>query len=178
MALLRLLGRLVNLFAEIADRGAYKDLDRLLELYEYMDDQQLRTELNRIIADPSANKAVHRWRWLSRFQDSPTLRALAIAIRLFDRHPCDLPPDSTAYREQKMAALMLIERMNVQMDTGEGKTYAIALASVALLAENPQVIVITANDYLAQRDRVRIGGFMEAAGLSCMHGLPDETFRG
>jgi preprotein translocase subunit SecA len=117
-------------------------------------------------------------RWLFRYRDTPALHALAIASCLFDQHPCDLPAGSKVYNEQRLAALNLVEKQNVQMDTGEGKTYAIALSAVGLLAQFPQVLVITANQYLAHRDLSRVRPFFEAAGLACGYGTPDSSFRG
>ena len=144
-----------------------------------MGDGQLRAELNRIVVgQETQDSAAQKWRWMSRFQDSPALRALAIGVCMFDRHPCDLPAGSMAYDEQKLAALMLTSHMNVQMDTGEGKTYAIALAATALLAEYPQVIVITVNAYLARRDQARVKPYFEAVGLPCEYGVPGPAFRG
>jgi preprotein translocase subunit SecA len=180
VALLRLLGRFINLLAQTFSRVELRDLNRLQVIYGRMDDEQLRAELSRFLLTGPAPRSPQamRWRWLSRYQDSPALHALAIGVCLFNRHPCDLPEGSAAYAEQKLAALMLIEGTNVQMETGEGKTYAIALAATALLTAHPQVIVITVNDYLAQRDRARVSRYFQAAGLACQYGLPDPAFRG
>ncbi|HET8747855.1 MAG TPA: DEAD/DEAH box helicase, partial [Ramlibacter sp.] len=68
--------------------------------------------------------------------------------------------------QQLMAALALLDQRLVEMDTGEGKTLAIALgASVAALAGTP-VHVVTANDYLAQRDAEELAVFYRRLGLS------------
>jgi preprotein translocase subunit SecA len=56
------------------------------------------------------------------------------------------------HRQQLMAARALLDDRLAEMATGEGKTAAIALAAgVAALGRTP-VHVVTANDYLAQRD--------------------------
>jgi preprotein translocase subunit SecA len=71
-----------------------------------------------------------------------------------------------AYWQQLMAARALLDQRLVEMDTGEGKTLAIALAAgVAGLARTP-VHVITANDYLAQRDAEGLGAFYNRLGLT------------
>jgi preprotein translocase subunit SecA len=70
------------------------------------------------------------------------------------------------YWQQLMAAQALLDQRLVEMDTGEGKTVAIALgAAVAALAGTP-VHVVTANDYLAQRDAEALSGFYRRLGLS------------
>jgi preprotein translocase subunit SecA len=59
----------------------------------------------------------------------------------------------------------LLDNRLVEMATGEGKTAAIALAAaVAALARTP-VHVITANDYLAQRDADQLRPFFALLGL-------------
>ena len=179
MGLLRLFGRLVNVIAGLFGRNVLRDLDRLQVLYSRMDDDQLRDELDRIMAARELKPAaVNRWSLLSRFQDFPALHALAIGVCLFDRYPCDLPPGSKSYEEQRLAAQLLTVGTNVQMETGEGKTYAIALAATAMLAVYPQVIIITANDYLARRDRVRVSHYFEAAQIACEYGVPSPDYRG
>jgi preprotein translocase subunit SecA len=56
------------------------------------------------------------------------------------------------HRQQLMAARALLDERLAEMATGEGKTAAIAMAAaVAALGRTP-VHVVTANDYLAQRD--------------------------
>ena len=70
------------------------------------------------------------------------------------------------YWQQLMAARALLDQRLVEMDTGEGKTIAIALAAaVAGLAQTP-VHVVTANDYLAGRDAEELRPFYARLGLS------------
>jgi preprotein translocase subunit SecA len=72
----------------------------------------------------------------------------------------------TARPVQYLAALAMLEQRMAEMATGEGKTLAIALAAaVAALAGVP-VHVVTANDYLAQRDAQRLAPCFAALGLS------------
>ncbi|WP_427911360.1 preprotein translocase subunit SecA [Ramlibacter sp. MMS24-I3-19] len=71
-----------------------------------------------------------------------------------------------AYWQQLMAARALLDQRLAEMDTGEGKTVAIALAAaVGALAGTP-VHVVTANDYLAGRDAVELRGFYARLGLT------------
>ncbi|TWU41548.1 preprotein translocase subunit SecA [Novipirellula aureliae] len=57
-----------------------------------------------------------------------------------------------AHPTQLLAASLLQNRCIVEMDTGEGKTLAVALAAARFAAENRSVCIATANEYLAQRD--------------------------
>jgi preprotein translocase subunit SecA len=70
------------------------------------------------------------------------------------------------HRVQLIAALAMLDGCLAEMATGEGKTLAAALAAaVAALARVP-VHVITANDYLAQRDAAALRGLYARLGLS------------
>ncbi|MCY7318855.1 MAG: hypothetical protein LH617_09030 [Ramlibacter sp.] len=63
------------------------------------------------------------------------------------------------HRQQLLAARVLLDDRLAEMATGEGKTAAIALAAaVAALGRTP-VHVVTANDYLAQRDAQQLRAF-------------------
>ncbi len=184
MILFRLLSQLISLLAGLLTRHSLADLDRYRALYTSWDDAALRAELRRLgvgAAVPPASAAArndHRFQWMNRTRDSAALQALAIASCIFDRHPCDLPAGAVLYDEQKAAALALIDHVNVQMDTGEGKTYAVALAATALLAQHPQVVVVTANDYLAHRDQQRVARYFTAAGVETVCAVPGADFRG
>ncbi|NML45814.1 hypothetical protein HHL11_18850 [Ramlibacter sp. G-1-2-2] len=69
------------------------------------------------------------------------------------------------HRQQLLAARVLLDERLAEMNTGEGKTAAIALAAaVAALSRTP-VHVVTANDYLAQRDAERLQRFYWRLGL-------------
>jgi preprotein translocase subunit SecA len=69
------------------------------------------------------------------------------------------------HRQQLLAARVLLDDRLAEMATGEGKTAAIAIAAaVAALARTP-VHVVTANDYLAQRDADLLRPFYARLGL-------------
>ena len=69
------------------------------------------------------------------------------------------------HRQQLLAARVLLDDRLAEMATGEGKTAAIAIAAaVAALGRTP-VHVVTANDYLAQRDADGLRPFYERLGL-------------
>lgn len=71
-----------------------------------------------------------------------------------------------AYPTQIMAARVMLDGRVAEMATGEGKTVAIAIAAAVAALENPAVHVITANDYLAERDAHEMAPFYAALGLS------------
>lgn len=71
-----------------------------------------------------------------------------------------------AYPVQLMGALGLADGKLVEMATGEGKTLTIALAAAVSGWQARPVHVITANDYLAQRDAETLRHFYELCGLT------------
>lgn len=71
-----------------------------------------------------------------------------------------------AFPVQLMGALGLADGRLVEMATGEGKTLTIALAAAASGWQARPVHVITANDYLAQRDATTLRAFYERCGLT------------
>lgn len=71
----------------------------------------------------------------------------------------------TPYRTQLMGALTLAKGTLAEMATGEGKTLTIALAAAAAGWSGRPVHIITANDYLAERDANAYRIFYEYCGL-------------
>ncbi len=68
--------------------------------------------------------------------------------------------------EQLLAAIHLFRGRVVQMDAGEGKTVAIAFAVALHAVLGRRVHVITANDYLAERDAALLEPVYRSLGLS------------
>ena len=68
--------------------------------------------------------------------------------------------------EQIMAGLALYRGAIVEMDAGEGKTIAAAYAAALHALEGRSVHVITANDYLAERDAELLAPMYESIGLT------------
>src|SRR5262249_41442361 len=93
------------------------------------------------------------------------LRYVALAVEAFRRHPADLPPGSQLYPHQVRAAISLTQPCALQLDTGEGKTYAALPAAFALACEFGRVYIICANRYLAWRDARRTQPLWEAMGV-------------
>lgn len=77
------------------------------------------------------------------------------------------------YREQIMGTLALQGSHITEMATGEGKTLTIALAAVSFGWTRFPCHVITANDYLAERDAQTMARFYEFCGLSVASVLRD-----
>ena len=78
----------------------------------------------------------------------------------------------TPYPSQLPAAWLIVQGRFAEMATGEGKTLAAALAAaVGALAGQP-VHVLTANDYLVQRDRDLLDPFYRSLGLTSACVLP------
>ena len=69
--------------------------------------------------------------------------------------------------QQVLAARALLDQRLVEMATGEGKTFALALAAAVAAAAGTPVHVVTANDYLAQRDALALQPFYASLGLRC-----------
>ena len=75
----------------------------------------------------------------------------------------------TVRPSQLEAARRLLTPTVVEMDTGEGKTLATAIAVAALARQGHLVLVATSNDYLAMRDAKWMGGIYDELGLSVDH---------
>jgi preprotein translocase subunit SecA len=85
---------------------------------------------------------------------------LAVAREVADRTVRLRPVD-----EQLLAAAALMAGNTVEMDTGEGKTLAGAIAAAGLALQGRQVHVLAVNDYLAARDAEWMGPLFELLGL-------------
>ncbi|MDX2109141.1 MAG: prepilin peptidase [Verrucomicrobiota bacterium] len=69
------------------------------------------------------------------------------------------------YREQIAGALGLLNCNLMEMATGEGKTLTLGLAVALAGWRGHPVHVVTANDYLAERDAINLGRHYKACGL-------------
>jgi len=70
------------------------------------------------------------------------------------------------FATQIMAARAILDDRLVEMATGEGKTIAVAMAAAAGALAGMPMHVITANDYLAERDAEHLGPLYASLGLS------------
>ena len=79
----------------------------------------------------------------------------------------------SAYVVQLMASAALARGFLTEVDTGEGKTLALALTAAFQAWTGRPCHVITANDYLAGRDAERLACFYKRAGLTVGRVLGD-----
>lgn len=93
--------------------------------------------------------------------DGTRSEALALAAAAA-RRGLDFAP----FREQLRAAAAMLEGYAVEMDTGEGKTLAGALAAVGHALSGRSVHIISVNDYLARRDAEWMRPLYDALGVS------------
>ena len=68
--------------------------------------------------------------------------------------------------QQLTAATLLLNGVIVEMDAGEGKTLASAIAAAVFAASGRNVHILTANDYLATRDCDLLAPVLESLGLT------------
>jgi preprotein translocase subunit SecA len=76
------------------------------------------------------------------------------------------------YPTQLLAAWLMLDGQLAEMATGEGKTLAAGLAAAAAALAGVPVHLLTANDYLVQRDRAKLLPLYDALGLSSACVLP------
>src|SRR2546430_12225014 len=70
------------------------------------------------------------------------------------------------YLSQLLAGWALLQGRLVEMETGEGKTFAATLPACAAALAGYPVHVVTVNDYLAERDATEMGPLYRFLGLS------------
>ena len=93
-------------------------------------------------------------------EPKPLAAALALACVAFDRAMCVRPFDT-----QLAAASIVLQGGLAEMATGEGKTFAVAIAAASAALAGIPVHVITANDYLVARDAQRLEPVYRMLGL-------------
>lgn len=81
--------------------------------------------------------------------------------------------DLDPYDVQLLAVRALLCGQFVEMGTGEGKTLTMALAAAVSAFDGTPVHVLTASDYLAQRDAAWLTPFYTFLGLTVAFVLPD-----
>ncbi|MCK1994483.1 preprotein translocase subunit SecA [Peribacillus muralis] len=132
----------------------YKAVDavnRLESEYESCSDQELRTMKDRFTNELNAGKII---RDIQIEAFAVVREASKRVLRL--RH----------YDVQLMGGFVLNEGAIAQMHTGEGKTLVATLPSYLHALQGKGVHIITANEYLARRDKELMGQIHEFLGLS------------
>jgi preprotein translocase subunit SecA len=108
-------------------------------------------------------------------EDPLCARSVALARELADRRH-----GLRAHPEQVLGAWAMLNGLAAEMDTGEGKTLAIALAAATAALANLRTHVITVNDYLVERDARELAPLYAARGLrssSVIGGVRDPAER-
>src|SRR5215213_998499 len=162
---------------------------QLVELDELTDDELKRRcraalgghESSEIAEDHLVSRTLSRLVRLFGWRHDKTLvNNLALAVASFSRAPADLDPGSSLLLEQIRAAVALTQHSLIQMDTGEGKTYALLPTAFAMACRHFRVYIICANEYLAWRDAHRTLPFWQYVGLKpglCTNAnAPDEQW--
>ena len=85
------------------------------------------------------------------------------SLRGLDKDDCLLYEPT---RQQLAASALLLRGAIVEMDAGEGKTLASAIAALVFAASGRRVHILTANDYLAARDCDDLTYTMESLGVA------------
>lgn len=110
-------------------------------------------------------------------------RLSGLLTRLATEHPSEVRLPADFYEEiaaaddagclrfapteqQLTAAVLLLCGVIVEMDAGEGKTLAAAMAAAVFAASGRNVHILTANDYLATRDCELLAPVLESLGLT------------
>ncbi len=79
------------------------------------------------------------------------------------------------YPTQRLAAWLMLDGQLAEMATGEGKTLAAGMAAAAAALAGVPVHLVTANDYLVQRDRQKLEPVYRGLGLTSACVLPAMT---
>ncbi|MGH8689046.1 MAG: preprotein translocase subunit SecA [Burkholderiales bacterium] len=139
-------------------RDPARRLRRIVELVARHDDA-LRAASD---ADLGAFAAGMRGR-LRRYGFAPELVGECFALV---REAARRTLGKTHYEPQLMAGWALLQGRLVEMETGEGKTFAATLPACTVGLAGYPVHVITVNDYLAARDAEEMGPLYRFLGLS------------
>ena len=172
---MRVLGRYVIF-------NAYRAIDDRLTKLQFLSEADLKEEVRNHL-DGKSQKEKPKTNFVSqllsrvfrlfafRVHQPGTMDAIAVAVEAFRRAPADLPDGSKLYPQQIEAALGLTQPLLIEMDTGEGKTYACLPAAFALLLRYRKVYIICANEYLAWRDAKRTRRYWDYLGVATGLGI-------
>lgn len=150
---------LVSRLLRLPGAASFRRFDRvvcsaaaLAEEFSVCDDAALLAAAGALRAGPGTIDAPWRPQDLARF--------LALASEAAGRSL-----GITPFHEQLIACCALLDGFTVEMDTGEGKTLAGALAAAGHALRGRRVHVISVNDYLAERDAAWMGPFFSLLGI-------------
>jgi preprotein translocase subunit SecA len=138
----------------------------LLELKYQRKARDVVTKTQALLDQPSLDLMIEKKR-LARLiakhgmSESNIFEALALVGAAAYRS-LKLKPFATQY----MCALAMLDQRFAEMATGEGKTIAAGLVAAVAAIGGAPVHMLTANDYLAERDSQELAPFFEALGLT------------
>jgi preprotein translocase subunit SecA len=158
---MKLLQKLKSYFRTLRLHPVSRDLEPYQERFEQiqdcrlrlavLSDQQLQTRARELKSQAAGND----------FPDKFVVEIYALVAEAFKR-TLGLEP----YEVQLLAALALLERNVIEMQTGEGKTVSIVFAACLQALTGKGVHVLTFNDYLAKRDACWMGPVYDFMGIS------------
>ena len=167
------LSRYEDLAGQIIDAGPYRDRIEFYSTPDFLDGYAFERSIGSMLRDMSLDAgersivtaAVYVAEKRRTGQDSDILLPAefyrAVAARDRDGLLSFLVSD-----EQLTVGLLLSEKVVVEMNAGEGKTVAASFSAVAQALSGRKVHVVTANEYLAARDRDWLAPVYESLGLS------------
>ncbi len=137
--------------------------------------KSVRTLQRELAARPASptNDELIGWRaCLARdgLQSEAALKVMAHVLNVFSTQ-CQL----TLRDNQIMTALVVLQGELAELATGEGKTLAVSLAALTAALGGVPVHVLTANDYLAQRDADQLRNICSELGLTVAAIQPNQT---
>ena len=163
-ALSRAVRRLADQLLDPTDHGAHiHSISHHATLADWATLASLQTDLG------DDARAALRWLLIARLrirvEHPPHIHFPPVfyrSIRELDDDGCLLYAPT---KQQLAASTLLLSGAIVEMDAGEGKTLASAIAAIIFAAAGRRVHILTANDYLAARDCDDLAFTMESLGL-------------
>lgn len=165
----RRFGRRVNHLLGHYSRQRHREIrviEELLQQFSELDRDNLEEQLNSCRAQFSKDTGTQAPQSVVELRP----RAFALLAVAMDRSL-----GMTPYRVQLSAAIAMHQGAIVQLAPGEGKTLALALVAALLGWNGRPCHVVTANDYLAQRDTQELTPYYQLCGLTVATALPDMT---
>jgi len=172
-------GLIFRLMGRFGTSRCISRVEELIHQYQALNDSEVLAACRALIEAPKVLEGYeNRRHTLSRIAgrklNDHDAASIAIGCEAFARFPpAGITPGTHLYPEQVQAAVHLVHGSLVQMDTGEGKTFALMVAALALLRMHSQIYVVTANPYLAMRDAGITAPYWAALGIRVGVVLPD-----
>ncbi|MCF6247636.1 MAG: hypothetical protein L3J69_09770 [Desulfobacula sp.] len=131
-------------------------------LFESFDDNEILSKIQNLKQSINRNKGFLKSNLLHKKEKQILIESIACYKELSKRRLGEFP-----YDEQVVAGIALLEGIIVDMPNGEGKTLAGAMAAfLTHLTNSGHIHIVTANDYLAQRDATWMGVLYHSLGMT------------